>query len=189
MKPFLAALALGVLSLPATSVRADLLGTQVSGTLNFGTSTVNYFDPANGYVPKRFKNYAGADHVTIGKGIEFGYRDGVNRDTANFTAYRLTIRDKCLDGTDCDGNAPFTMTFTDPAFYTIALVKDSLGSTYGLDGDVLTIDFDGGRVKHGNAVAVFRFGDVAPTPEPGTMALMSTGLLAGIGAIRRRLFA
>ncbi len=189
MKTLLAAFTVAALALSATSLRADLLGSKVSGTLNFGTSTTNFFNPAFGFVPSTYGNSSGANNVTIGPGVEFGFMDGANRDTANFTATGLTVGDVCLLGTDCAGNAPFIMTFTDPSFATAVLLTNSLGITFNLSGDILTIRDAGTTVPGGNATATFDLGSTAATPEPGTMGLVATGLLGAAGAMRRRLTA
>jgi hypothetical protein len=62
-----------------------LLGTQVTGDMNI--SGTNYFDPANGFVPAGYGNSSpGGITVTIANPlIEFGYHDGVNTNTVNFT--------------------------------------------------------------------------------------------------------
>src|SRR5260221_540261 len=78
-----------------TPCRADLLGSVVTGTLNFGANPINYFNPANGFVPAgTYGNSApGNNTVIIGPIIEFGYVDNINTDTADFTGTTLTVKD------------------------------------------------------------------------------------------------
>ena len=82
----------------ASPVMADLIGTSVSGVLQFPSQNPNnYFDPANGFVPSGFGNSAphGPNNVIIGSEIEFGFR-GTNQhstitDTADFTGTQVTV--------------------------------------------------------------------------------------------------
>ena len=190
MKKILAVLAVAFLSLSAASSRADLLGSKVNGSLTFGGfGTTNFFDPANGFVPAGYGNSTSPNNVVIGSGIEFGFNDSVNRDIANFSGTGLLVRDVCLAGGTCGGNNTFVMTFTDLAFTSATLLTNSLGITYSFSGDTLTINYPGNFVDSGNATATFLIGTTAPTPEPGTMALVATGILGAAGAIRRRLAA
>jgi hypothetical protein len=62
------------LMLPA-SVRADLVGTTVIGSLDFDSDNKNFYMPASGFVPAGFQNSAGAQNsktVVIVGGNEFG---------------------------------------------------------------------------------------------------------------------
>jgi len=186
MKMYFVALA-SVFFISATSLRADLLGTTVNGSLTFNGGSVNYFDAANGFVPARFGNSTSPNNVTIGSGVEFGFNDGVNRDIANFGANTLLVRDVCLLSGVC-GSAPFLMRFTDLAFASASLTSNELGINFSFSGNVLTINFPGGVVPDSNATATFLIG-AAQTPEPGTMALVATGVLGAAGVLRRRLVA
>src|SRR5262245_62980495 len=60
------ALALGV-----GAAKADLIGTSVSGVLNFATFDTNFFDPATGFVPAGFGNSApnGPNNVVISASV------------------------------------------------------------------------------------------------------------------------
>lgn len=190
MKKIVVLLALAFTSLSATSLRADLLGSRVSGSLTFaGNTAINYFDAVNGYVPADFGNSSSPNNVVINSGIEFGYRDDVNRDTANFTANGLTVRDVCLVGANCTVNNPFQMIFTDVAFGSASLLTNDLGVTFSFSGDTLTINYPGRFVADNNAIASFQIGTAAQTPEPGTLGLVATGIMGAAAALRRRLLA
>ncbi|GAC1358532.1 MAG: hypothetical protein NVSMB3_05590 [Acidobacteriaceae bacterium] len=188
MKKLIAVLAVAVVSLSATSLRADLLGTKVTGSLTFSGGTTNYFDPAFGFVPAGFGNSVSPVNVTIGSGVEFGFNDFLNRDTANFSASHLVVRDIChVEAEFCPGSGPFKMTSTDPAFTSATLLTNELGVSFLFAGDVLTVNFPGGLIPDNNATATFLIGSATgQTPEPGTMGLVGTGLLAAAGAVRRR---
>jgi hypothetical protein len=65
----------------ASPAKADLIGTSVTGSLQFGaTVTPNYFNPANGFVPAGFLNTAGPTVGISSTSTEFGltiYMDAV----------------------------------------------------------------------------------------------------------------
>lgn len=192
MKKFFAVASIAAISFSAPSLRADLLGTKVSGSLTFNGGATNYFDPSRGFVPAGFGNSVSPDNVSIGPGVEFGYHDIFNLDTANFSANRLVIRDVCdFAGTGIClfGSSAFQMKFTDLAFTSAALQSNALGVAFSFAGDALTISFPGGGIENDNATASFLIGSAAQTPEPGTMALVGTGLLGAAGVIRRRFVA
>lgn len=92
MKILMTAALLASSAFVATAADAALLGRQVNGTIQFGANPTNYYDPANGFVPGGFGN-SGGQPVTIAAGTEFGFQDGANMDTADFSDTQLTIRD------------------------------------------------------------------------------------------------
>jgi hypothetical protein len=124
---------------PAT---ADLIGTQVSGSVLF--NGLNLFDPANGQVPAGFGNSAphGPNNVVISASqTEFGLSPGFGFvATADFTGNSLDL--KYVLPADLSVGA-LTFTFTDTAFAGLSIVPISDNFpppvTAGLVGDVLTL--------------------------------------------------
>jgi hypothetical protein len=165
---------------------AGVLGSTAVGSLIFGTSPDNYFDPSNGFVPPGYSNTTSNSVVLAEPALDFGFNDNVNLDVANFTNTQVSISDTSFYvGT----NSPWTMTFTDVAFTGISLVSSSFapGLTYGIIGDTLVFSYAGGDSVPGTQTAVFNLnGATAAVPEPQTYALLVAGLMTVGFAARRR---
>ena len=180
----LCSLGLGLLPLHA---RANgLIGTSVTGGIFFGGGTINYFDPANGFVPSSgYENTAGTTVSIASPAVEFGFNDNVNLDMANFSASQFTIEDVVESG---PSDAPFTMAFTDSAFNGLSFTKatDSFpdgGLTYSVSGSTVTIKWAGGTVATGDDYAsTFT---VKAVPEPSTWAAVGLGF-GGLAFVLRR---
>jgi hypothetical protein len=165
---------------------AGLLGTQVSGVLNFDGNPFNYYDPANGFVPAGYGNSTSPNNVVIQPypNGTFGFMDGANTDVSNFTNTTLTFTDTV---TLSDGNAPIQLMFTDTAFLgaTVGLVSNNFaGITESLVGDVLTLSIPAASVTAGETFSAV-YSITTAAPEPGSLALLGAGL-AGLAFCRRR---
>ena len=189
--PLLGLAALAALGLAAAPARAAVLdGTSVTGSLTFNSDPTNNFAPGNGnnYVPAGYGN-SSSDTVTISDTqTEFGYDDGFNRDTTDFTDAGLTIQDVSANG----HNSDTTYSFTDTAFSggKFLPVSNSFngGTTYSLTGDTFAF-FDPGANDQGTFRAVFSFtpapGTPAAVPEPSTIAPFALGALGLLGLTLR----
>ena len=75
------------------SARADLVGTTVTGSLDFDADGLNFYNPAMGFVPAGFQNSAGAQDsntVVIVGGNEFGFTDpGIQYGRDQFQQHRI----------------------------------------------------------------------------------------------------
>ncbi len=159
---------------------ADLTGSQVTGTLTFSGGSINYFNPANGFVPVGFSNTAGPTVTVANPAVEFGFADGANRDTADFSSSSLLITDI---GSSTAGSGAFRMTFMDLSFGSfsgVILTANTFGNlTFSLVGNLLTIDAPG---VAGIITRSARFDFLQGTsavPETGSsLLLLSVGLLA-----------
>lgn len=164
--------------------RADLVGTQVTGTLNFpGWSNTNFFDPGifgGVLVPASGLNKTEGPTVTISTtGTEFAYTDGANAITADFTGTQLTVTDLST------GSSSWAMTFTDTSFAGLSLdvPTNFSGLSFSSVGDVLNINWAGvgSLTQPQTYTAVFDIVDPPPgVPEPGN-ALYFLALLPAIG--------
>jgi hypothetical protein len=116
--------------------------------------------------------------------VEFGFDDGDNRDSADFSSSQLKITD--LVEFVVGPNSSFQMTFADTAFKggKFTPVSDSFPLTYSLAGDVLTLNYAGGTVRTGETLeAVFNF---TPAPEPSTAGLVLVPGLAALAILAAR---
>ncbi len=160
--------------------RASLLGTSVTGSLQFQGHPLNYFDPANGFVPATgYENSSGTTVTIAEPAIEFGAVFPANTDTANFTATQLIV----TGVVDSAGtNTPFTLSFSDAGFVGLGLskVSDTFvngGTTASLAGSTLMVSWNGGLVSAGTLQAVYNLAG-APVPEPSSWALLVIGAAA-----------
>lgn len=157
----------------ALAAAAPAHATSLLGSVMFGGNPTNYYDPANGYVPPGYGN-SGGQPVAVGPGVEFGFLDGANQDTADFTQTSLDIQDITFTNA-----ASWTQIFTasTPGFFSgISLVGDTFpgGVSYSVAGDTLTVTW-GGTSSPGTANADFTFAG-GSVPEPATWAVMLAGL-------------
>ena len=128
-----------------SSARADLVGTTVTGSLDFDGDRLNFYNPALGFVPAGFQNSAGAQNsntVVIVGGNEFGFTDpGNNTDVTSFTSTGFTFTDTSLSA---GANLNIILTLTDPAFTGVSLISSTFpGLTFAILGDQITVDIPG----------------------------------------------
>ena len=167
----------------ATLASASLVGTSVTGSLQFASYPTNYFDPANGSVPTTgFENTSGTTVTISDSAVEFGYgTSAVNLDFADFTDGTLTITDETgVVGADFN----ITLTFTDTAFagQTITAVSNSFPNMFdaSLSGDTIVLTEALFPITAGNSdVALFT---ITPVPEPASFTCMT---FAGAGLLTR----
>ena len=173
--------------------RADLVNTPVTGVLNFGTGTTNYYDPAvfGGIFVDGLGdlNSAGSTVTISSSGTEFGFSAGGTTITANFTGTQLTITEIA------SSPSGWTQTFTDPAFAGATLVSNSfVGLSYPngpSTGDQLVFSWAGAGATSQPTTYSATFNVIDPAlPEPSNL----NSLVMGLGAIalfslgRRRWF-
>ena len=183
-------LSLLCLMLPA-SARADLVGTTVTGSLDFDADGLNFYNPAMGFVPAGFQNSAGAQNsntVVIVGGNEFGFTDGINTDVTSFSSTGFTFtQTSIIPGK----NINIILTMTDPAFTGVSLISSTFpGLTFAISGDQITVDIPDITVSAGEVLtASFNATSTSAVPEPSTYGLMliGFGFLGLVMAIRRRL--
>ena len=156
---------------------AALIGTSVTGSLEFNGGPLNFFDPVFGFVPNGYLNSAGTTVTISNSAVEFGYDDSANRITADFTDNQLVISNLVEASSS---NLPFTMVFTDTALsgQVVTTVSDNFPLTYSLNGSVLTVNWAGGNVTTGQTfTGTF---NIAPAPEPSAVGLL---LCSGLAAV------
>jgi hypothetical protein len=181
-KLFLGAALSTFISAHATS----LVGTSVTGQVQYGGSGPNYFDPSLGFVPAGYLNVGGTTVTISGSATEFAVDDFLNLQTANFTANQLIITDvSTLLAVD------FRMSFKNAAFVgaTLSEASDTFlngGATAALSGDTITVNVPGFTAE-GTFSAVFNIGlPSASVPEGGTtIGMLAVGLAALMAKSRR----
>jgi len=170
-----------------------ILGSTVTGDINFGGGSTNLYDPANGSVPAtgylNSPDSFNSPTVVISSGTPtFGFNDGFNLDVSDFSnGTQLVFTDTSLSGSFAS-NATITLTFTDPAFAGISLVSSTFsGLTYGIVGDVITINitaFTGGTQSTSQPLVGFATSpfltatfnvSTTTTPEPSSFAMLAAG--------------
>ena len=173
--------------LVAGTAHAGLIGEQVTGGIYFASIPTNYFDPSNGYVPSGYLNTSGAT-VTIGTpAVEFGFLDGANLDTADFTDTQLTVTDHVYSNAS---NWEMTFLSTTPGlFQGLAKVGDNFpngGITYSISGDTIELFWSGTGSSSGDFPFSATFDvQTSGVPEPATLFLLVPGLLV-LGKFARR---
>ena len=174
-----------LLSAFALPVNATLIGSSVDGSLTFGGDPSNYFDPGYGFVPATgYLNISGTTVTVSDSAVEFGFDDGSNRISTNFSGNSVVISDLIeTPGT----NNGFQSMFADAAFtgqYLIPVSDSFPLSLHSVIGDVMTLDYAGGNPAVGQTLTATFI--VTPVPEPSTSGLVAISGLAALGVFFAR---
>ena len=145
---FLAAAALWPLAAGASLIGSSVTGQLFSPVTN---TTMNLFDPVNGFVPAGYGNSSGTTVSITDPGVEFAFLQGggtvaspgVDSITADFTGSTLKLSEQ-IAPSFVNGVAGWQVEFTNSAFSGLTLTKlsDNFaqgGFTGSLSGDVLTL--------------------------------------------------
>jgi len=185
---FLAAAILPALFLAPVCHASTLIMTTVTGFINFDSETLNYYDPANGFVPPGYQNSPGAQDsptVMIVGGNEFGFQDGANLDVTSFSSNGFTFTD-----TTVSGGSNINLFLTDTAFTGVSLISSTFsGLRYSISGDEISVEIPGFAGVDGQVfTASFDVTSASGTPEPSTFALLAIGAvgLAGLRKFRNK---
>jgi hypothetical protein len=169
------------------------VGTTVTGSLDFDADNINFYIPANGFVPAGYQNSAGAQDsntVVIVGGNEFGFSDGLNTDVTSFSNTGFTFTDTSITAGP-PPNLNIILTFTDPAFTGVSLISSTFpGLTFAISGDQITVDIPSLNTSAGEVLtASFNVTSTSSVPEPSTYGLMliGFGFLGLMMAMRKRL--
>lgn len=180
----------------ASSAKAALLlGSSVSGSLQFPSfsTTTNFFDSSNGYVPPGFLNSNGSTIVTIGEpAVEFGFDDTENQDSANFTDTTLTITNISIVGSG--GSSIYSFNSSAFAGLTVTKTADTYvngGVTFTFSDNTLTVTAPAFRGLATTNVLSATFTFARPVtangvPEPSTVASLGLAGVIGLAARLRR---
>jgi hypothetical protein len=182
MRRFRAALLTAAAGLLMTiPVRADLLGTVVTGSMTFPST--------DGY------NYYGSAPRIIGNGTEFSYTDDwCNYISADFTSDGLVLYEHIINY--WIGATPWTQTFVSPAFNGAVVTETdddfiNRGVSWALAGDTLTFNWNGiGWLGEDPAYdAQYHIAVVTgAVPEPSTLVALAAALVGlGFGVRRKNL--
>ena len=185
MRRFLRLLSLAMFTFALTTPTwaTSLLGTSVTGTLNIAGVPLNVYDPAFFLVPSGFLNTAGTTVTIQNPAVEFGFDNGFNRNTTDFTDNGFTFSDRTTVG-----SLALHLVFTDPAFagLTLSKISDTFpggGFSYSLVGNTITLDKTAFGSDPKTYSAVF---SLTSAPEPSSYALLLTALLGVAPLVRRR---
>jgi hypothetical protein len=152
----------------------------VTGSLDFDADNINFYSPANGFVPPGFQNSAGAQNsntVVIVGGNEFGFSDNLNTDVTSFSSTGFTFTDTSITAGP-PPNLNIILTFTDPAFTGVSLISSTFpGLTFAISGDQITVDIPSLSTSAGEVLtASFNVTSTSSVPEPSAYGLMLIGL-------------
>jgi hypothetical protein len=164
----------------APMCRASLIGTSVTGVLSGVPFIENFWDPANGLVPSTgFQNSSSNQDsatVTIVGGNEFGLTNGGPDISFSSTGFMFT-KDLPVQFVAFGG---YQITLTDASFESVDLISNTFtGLTYGISGDVITINTPLINVPPYDYSASFSVN----APEPSSWALVALG---AVGLVWRR---
>lgn len=165
-----------LLGVPA---HADLLGTDVTGSITF---TSNFVPPINDY----------GVTVPIGPGPEFDASYGEDTLIADFSTNTLTLVDYVVpikQNESILGAYGWTQTFVDDAFIGLNVNKlsdtyDNGGISYSLNGNTLTVHWDGTGLLASAQDPVYSA--TFSLPEPSSIGLLIVALLALLVGLRHR---
>jgi hypothetical protein len=157
--------------------RASLIGTTVTGVITGVPATENFYDPGNGLVPSTgFENSPSNQNsptVTIVGGNEFGF--GSQGPTTSFSATGFTVNVTASPSFVAFG--AYQLALTDSAFNSVSLSSNTFpGLTYGIKGDVITINIPLTLENPPNSFSASF--DVNVVPEPSTAVLTMIAVIA-----------
>ncbi len=188
---------------PGTTVNGSLRfnqgGTWIGNSYVGGTWSWNFYDPAaypyNNFVPPGYGNSTSPNDVPIiDPGIEFCFQESAGRVTADLTFDRLTIVETYWTYGHEQFFYPWKQEFTVPGLTSVWLISNSFpfttdprrgGMYFGISGDTLTIDWDGGTRLWDQPGGTLVLGLGTSVPEPSLPILQSIGI-AGVLAFAWR---
>ena len=194
---------LAALLAAAAPARADLIGVSVTGTLKFLCQSnsscnpaLNYFDPANGFVPSGAGNASGPTVPIVDPGVEFQYDDTFTAIDADFGPSSLSTVEVVIQiAPNADALTGWSMMFTGlgaaGALTNVVETSNTFpGLTFDFDSNSISLSFPGAALPpSGSFSAAFSITQAAAAvDEPTSLLLLAGAALAGLSraTMRRR---